>query len=207
MTQITDYASLKLKVAAWLRRDSDTGLMAVVPDLIQFAENRIYRDLRIRAMESTFTDTISSGVIALPANYVALKHAHIDGAPTSALERKDAEWIAHAYPNRSGGGKPKFIARDTGNFVFGPYPDSAYTVSGTYYRRLPALAGDAATNWFIQEAPELMLFAALAEAEPFLVNDPRTALWEQKYSQIVSQIQRKDDEEEFSGSPLSLTSR
>jgi hypothetical protein len=136
-----------------------------------------------------------------------MKYAYIDGTPMGKLQRKDAEWIYHHYPTRSADGKPKFIAREADNFIFGPYPDSAYTVKGVYYKKLDALSASNTTNWFITNAPDLLLFAALCEAEPFLVNDPRVALWEQKYEQIRSRVQREDDQEEFSGSPLAVTVR
>jgi hypothetical protein len=32
-------------------------------------------------------------------------------------------------------------------------------------------------------------------------------VWEQKYAQIAARIQRQDDQEEFSGSPLAVTAR
>ena len=116
------------------------------PDLIRFGELRIYRDLRIRAMETALSDTIASGVIAVPSGYVEMKHAYIDGTPVQRLTRKTAEWVYQNYPTRSSGGKPKFFAREAGNLIFGPHPDSAYTVKGIYYKRLTALGTSNQTN-------------------------------------------------------------
>ena len=204
---ISTYAELQTAVETWLHRTGDTTISANSPDLIRLGELRIYRDLRIRAMEASLSSAIASGVVAVPSGYIALKYAYIDGTPVRDLQRKDAEWIYYNYQTRSADGCPQFIARDGDNFIFGPYPDSAYTVKGTYYKRLDALSAQNTTNWFTTNAPDLLLWAALAEAEPFVLNDDRALMWEAKYKLVKDRVQREDDEEEQSGSPLFMTRR
>jgi hypothetical protein len=201
MAAITDFTTLKAEVAAWLNRSDLTN---EIPGFIQLGEFRIYRDLRVRQMETALSAAISSGVVAVPSGYVEMKYAYINGSPMVKMQRKDAEWIYHNYPTRSADGTPKFFAREAETFIFGPYPDSAYTVKGVYYKKLAALA---TTNWLTSDVPDLILFASLCEAAPYLVNDERVALWEKKYAQIKDRVQRNDDNEEFSGSPLSATVR
>lgn len=201
---ITSYAELCSAVALWLNR---SDLTDNVPIFIQLGEMRIYREMRIRAMETSLSAAISSGVVALPTGYVEMKNARIDGSPSSPLTRKDAEFIYHRYPTRSADRKPIYFAREAENLIFGPYPDSAYTVKGTYYKRLPALSGTNTTNWLITDAPDLILFAALLEAEPYLRDDPRIEIWGNKYVATKNRIQKQDEAEEFSGSPLSTSVR
>lgn len=199
---ISTFSELKTAVASWLNR---SDLTSQIPDFITLGENRIYRELRIRAMETSLSTAISSGVIAVPNDYIELKHARIDGTPVSHLQRKTDQWIYENYPTRSADGKPKFIARDGASFIFGPYPDSDYTVKGTYYKRLTALSDANTTNWFTANAPGLLLFAALCEAEPFLKNDPRVMTWQGKYDQEKAGIEKEEKRERFSGSPLAVT--
>lgn len=204
MAAITDYATLKTEVAAWLHR---ADLTNEIVGLIQFGENRIYRDLRVRQMETALSGTIASGVIAVPSGYLELKNAYVNTAPVQKLERKDAEWIYAQYPTRSSDRVPRFIAREATNFIFGPYPDSTYTVKGVYYKQLAALSASNTTNWLITDAPELILFATLCEAAPFIGDDGQVGLWEKKYAQIAARIQTADNYEEFSGSPISASAR
>lgn len=199
---IASYSELKTAIGTWLHR---SDLSTIAADLVTLAENRIYRDLRIRAMETALNSTISSGVVAVPAGYVELKHAYIDGTPVTRLTRKTAEWVYSKYSTRSADAKPLFIAREAENFIFGPYPDSGYTVKGIYYKRLTALSDSNTTNWFTANASDLLLWAALVEAEPYLINDNRVVLWEAKYQAAKARIQAEDDNEEVSGSPLSVT--
>lgn len=201
---ITTYSELKTSVASWLSR---ADLTTYIPDFITLGEKRIYRDLRVRAMEASLSSTIASGVIAVPTGYVAMKYAYIIASPIGKLTRKDPEWIYQHYPTRSSDGQPKFFAREADNFIFGPYPDSTYTVNGIYYKRLDALSGSNETNWFITNAPDLLLWAALCEAAPFLKADTRIAIWENKYAMVKNAVQLEDDQEEISGSPLMATAR
>jgi hypothetical protein len=199
---ISTYAELKDAVANWVARST---LTAFVPDFIMLGESRIYRELRIRAMETALSSTIATGVIAVPSGYIELKFAYIDGTPVQRLTVKDPGWIYEYYSTRSADGKPSFIARDVDNFIFGPYPDSAYTVKGTYYKRLDALSVSNTTNWFTTNAPDLLLWASLCEAEPFMKNDERTQLWEAKYENVKQAIIKQDKRESHSGSPIVTT--
>lgn len=201
---ITTYAELKTSVSNWLAR---SDLNSYVGDFIALGEKRIYRDLRIRAMETALNSSIASGVIAVPSGYVAMKYAYIEANPIGKLARKDAEWIYEKYPTRAADGQPCFFAREADNFIFGPYPDSTYTVKGVYYKRLDALSESNTTNWLVTNAPDLLLFAALCEAAPFLKADNRIQVWETKYGMVKNSVQLEDDQEEFSGSPLQVTSR
>lgn len=199
---IASYSELKTAVASWLHR---SDLTSIIPDFITLGENRIYRDLRIRCMETALSSAISSGVLAVPSGYIELKHAYINATPVRKLTRKDPEWIYHNYPTRSADACPLFIAREGDNFIFGPYPDTGYTVKGIYYKRLTALSDSNTSNWFTSNAAELLLFAALCESAPYIGADSRYQLWETKYAEAKNRIQREENKEQFSGSILSVT--
>lgn len=199
---ITSYSDLKSSIANFLHR---TDLTSMIPEFIADAEARIYNDLRIRAMEAAYSEAIATGTVTLPTGFLEWKYLYVDDTSATKLIRKDAEWIYTNYPTRSAGGKPKFFAREGETLIFGPYPDSAYTIKGRYYKRLTALSDSNTTNWFITDAPDLLRFAALAEAEPYTSNDQRVALWEGKYQSIKNRLQRSEKAEAFSGSQLSVT--
>lgn len=201
---LSTYAELKTSVASWLNRDD---LTTYIPDFVTLGENRIYRELRIRTMEESINSTIASGVVALPSDYVELKYAYVDGSPVQYLKRTNAQTLIEQYPTRSSDAKPLHISVDAGNFIFGPYPDSDYTIKGTYYKRLPALSDANTTNWFTTNAPGILLFAALSEAEPFLKNDERVTLWQAKYEQEKAGIEQEEQRERFSGGGLAMMRR
>lgn len=191
---ITTYAELQTSVANWLHRGD---LTSIIPDLIMLAEERIFRTIRAREMETALSETIASGVIAVPSGYIALKSVYLDGTPTTKLKRSTVAQIYENYPTRSADTKPKCIAREGGNFIFGPYPDAAYTVKGIYYARLTSIATSA--NALFTANPDLYLMATLCEAAPYIKDDNRVAIWEAKFAQIKAAIEEENDEEERSG--------
>ena len=199
---IASYADLQSLMARRLHR---TDLTSYIPDYIALGEARIYRDMRVRQMETSFSSSIASGVIALPSNYKALKFAYVDASDVQRLQRKDAEWIYTNYPTRSADGTPKFIAQEGSNFIFGPYPDSTYTVKGVYYQKLAALSNSNTSNWLIKDCPDLIISASMVEAADDIADDDLYVKWDAKYQAIKDQVQRESDREEFSGSILSMT--
>jgi hypothetical protein len=197
---ITTYAELQTAVSNWLKR---SDLTSYIPDFVTLGETRIFRELRSKDMETSFSTAISSGVIALPTSYLGLKFAYINTSPVQWLSRKSDRWIYENYPTRSATDKPKFIAREGSNFIFGPYPDSGYTVAGVYYKNIGPLSSSA--HAVFSANPDLYLFASLVAATPFIKDDKRVPLWEAQYQAILKSEQNKSDKEEYSGAPLQMT--
>lgn len=194
---INTFSTLKTAIGNWLNR---TDIDDRIDEFITIAEDKIYRSLRVRQMETALSDTISSGVIAVPSGYLEMKYMYLNTTPTTKLVRTSLENIYHNYPTRSSTGVPAYFAREGTNFIFGPYPDSGYTAQGIYYKKLTALGTSNETNWITTDIPELLLYGALCEAEPFIWNDPRLPMWQSKYEQELKRIQEQDDDEDFSGS-------
>lgn len=182
---IITHAELVTAVASNWKHRSD--LSSIATDLIMIGEKWIMRKIRAKEMETALSVAIDgTGVAAVPTGFLGLKYAYIDGSPTKNLIIKTAQQILTQYPSRSSEGKPAWIAHDAANFIFGPFPDSTYTVKGTYYARQGPLSSsvyDLFTN-----NPDLYLFAALAEAEAYIGNDRRVALWTAKRDDIARDV-------------------
>ena len=106
-------------------------------------------------------------------------------------------------------GKPGFYTMLGQEFEFAPIPDKAYTVELLYYFKPEALSDSNASNEFLANYPDALLYASLAEAEPYLMNDARVQVWAQLYDRAVQNINISDQNSEFAGVPLtmSVTSR
>ncbi len=204
---IATYAQLKTAAARWLENSdlgtvTSLGIDSTIDDLVTIAESRIFRECKTKDNEESLSTAMASGVVAVPSDYMSLKFAYVDGTPVQKLERRPAEWIYENYPTRSSTGKPKFIARHTTNFIFGPYPDSGYTIVGVYYKRLAALSTTA--HALFTNNPDLYLFACLAESTILIGRDDRIPLWESKYQKILNDVNGHSRAEEASGSPLQM---
>ena len=133
----------------------------------------------------------SSGTATIPSDFHELKYAYLDGSPTYPLQPKDAEWIHRRYPYRESQGIPQFIAPDSTVFIFGQFPDTTYTVKGTYYFVPTLLSATLTTNEWTDNVDDALFYACLAETAPFLKEDQRVPIWESKYQNIKDGYNRE----------------
>lgn len=199
MAIITSYASLLTAVTDYLARDDLAGW---VPNFVQNWEAKFYRqpDNYGAWMEKSLSEQIAASVIPVPVDYLAMKQAYVDGAPSTRLDRVSINQLRGRYPSGCAG-RPRWFARDARNFIFGPAPDAQYTIKGTYWAKPEPLRAGDDDHWIIQNAPDLPLYGALLEAQPFLMNDKRIVVWNEFYGGAVRDYQDMNREEEVSGSP------
>lgn len=202
MAVITNYTTLQTAVADYLAR---SDLTTWVPNFIQNCEEKLHRMLRLQFMEKALSGSISSGVLAVPDDYLELKFAYVDRAPIQWLERTTSENVYRRYPVRSGAEIPHLIAREGGNFIFGPYP-ADHTIKGIYWAKPDLLRDDDdGSNWFTINAPDLLLYGSLLEAEPFIKNDPRILVWKAFYDEAFAAVKAQEKRENFSGGSLAIS--
>ena len=197
---INTYGTLQTAVANWLDRDD---LDTRIPEFISLCEAIFNRALRIRAMETTVSDSTPSGSKedALPTGYLQMREIHLVTSPVVSLSYITPEIM---YRTRAGSvnGRPTSYTIMGDNILFGPTPDAVYTYSMTYYKAIDALSDSAPTNWAILNAPDLYMYGTLLQAEPFLMNDERVPLWERGFRQAISDIQEQDNKDRHSGSEM-----
>lgn len=200
---VMTYASLQADIASYINR---SDLTAQIPQWIEFAEKRIRRDIKINGFEIFTTSTMSIGdnEITRPARLLKVKFFYITVAGEYKPLRRRAHDFIRAYsPLPSVTGEPVYYA-DWGpdNFIVAPTPASAYPFYLAYYEELEALSVSNTTNWLTENAPQLLLYAALLEAAPFLDNDPRLVVWQKEYEKYAAAVQTESDDfrtDEFSG--------
>ena len=200
---ITNYSDLKTTVASYLAR---TDLTNQIPDFIQLAEVRLRRDLRIRQMLKSATTTMTGGdqTVALPTDFLELRDLFVETNPI-----RDLQYVTPSVFSRNGrvteSGLPVFYTIIASEFKFAPVPDGNYTLQVHYYARPELLSDSNPSNVFLANCPDLLLYGALIEAEPFLMNDARIQLWAGMYDRGVASLTASDDRSENSGVPLRMT--
>ena len=198
---ISTYSELQTAVANWLDRDDLTNR---IPEFITLCEARFNRSLRIRAMETLdiSVDTVAgTSTVALPTGYVQMRDISLITSPITQLQYVTPE-IMNRLNAGSRSGKPETYTIIANNILFGPTPDAVYDISMLYYKTFDALTDVAPTNWVITNAPDVYLYGALLEAEPFLMNDQRVQLWATALTQSINTLQEQDNKDRHSGSAL-----
>lgn len=199
---ITDYSSLKSTIASYLAR---SDLSAQIPEFISLAELRLQRELRLRQMLKVSTTTTVGGLstVSLPPDFLAMREMHLNTNPVQPLTY---EAPRNFYQNSQVmvSGRPKFYTVLAADFQFAPIPDTEYTVQMLYYARPQALSDANTSNVFLANAPDALLYAALGEAEPYLMNDARLQTWAAMYQRAVDSLTQADEGSEYGGQTMTM---
>ena len=199
---IASYSDLKTAVKNWV---NDNNLDSYIPDFITLAEKRVYRENPIQGTIATLSDTISSGVLSVPSDFLEFTDVYIlSNSKAYSLKVRTTEYIIDRYPTRSSDAMPAYIARDGSNFIFGPYPDQNYTVNGSYYKMLSALT---TTNVFTSDYMDLLFYVSMKKAEQFVMNDERANMWEAEYQNAKIEVRKQENRTRFNGSPKRSVAR
>jgi hypothetical protein len=206
---VYDYNSLKQAIQDWFAR-SDLG--GWIDYFIQLAEADIYRDIfsinqgkGVQAIEAPFSSTTVGAGTALPNGYLGMKIMLVSASgQTFEVERKTSEFIYTQFPSQAAGGIPQYFARLGQNFVFGPYPDSAYALTGTYWMRSPQLTTVNSTTWMVNLIPTVLLAACLKYAARFNKDAEGLQMWDGIYQDGLAKFVLTDKAEEISGSSLAM---
>ena len=201
---LSTYTELKDAIADWLDRSDLTNR---IPDFIALAEARLNRELRIRPMEvrSTMTTTVGQRYFNLPGGYLQMRNFQINTNPITPLEYITPEMLDRLYGSNTTG-KPRAYSLIGDEIQLAPIPDSTYTIEMAFYEKFTPLgdgsSGTVTSNWLTKNAPDVLLYGALIEAEPFIKNDERIQLWLTAYKEAIDKIQKADERDRHSGSTM-----
>jgi len=204
MAFFTDYTTLQATIANYLAR---SDLSASIPEFIRLAEDRLSRDLRIRQTLKLATTTTTSGdsKVEVPSDFVAMKDLHISSTDPIATVTYQSPSNFFRNTRSTNSGQPIFYTSLGSEFQFAPIPNAAYTVQMLYYFKPERMSSTVSSNLWLANTPDLLLYAALGEAEPFLMNDERINTWAAMYDRGVNALTKSDDEGEFPAHPMSIT--
>jgi len=197
---ISTYSELQTAVANWLDRDD---LTARIPEFIALAEARFNRVLRLRSMEAKYTaDTVAGQRnLALPTSYIQMRNFQVNTSPLTTLSYVTPEIYDRLWGG-STSGTPKFYTILANEVSFGPIPGSVMEVEMLFYKKFDNLTTISPTNTLLTDSPDLYLYGAMLEAEPFIMNDERVPLWASALERAVSDMQEQDNKDRHSGSAL-----
>jgi hypothetical protein len=200
---LTNYDGLKTTVANYLGR---SDLTSQIPDFISLAEIRLNRSLRIRQMLQSATAQTTGGdpTVGLPSDFLELRDIYIAGNPRITLSYlSPSAFSRDARADQSG--RPVFYTMSGTEFILAPLPDTNYTLTMLYFAKPTALSDSNQSNVFMANAADALLYGALVEAEPYLMNDARIQVWSSYYQNALDSLNVSDESSAYSGVPLTMT--
>lgn len=212
---MNDYNRVKEAVVKFLRLLKAESAMSMAEEFIQLAEARIYRNLRVPALEKVvdLTTDATGGFVTLPSNYLEPKAlVLLDGDDSAPLEIRPFEEVMSCPPNENG--DPRFYCRVDNMFFFRPVPDEVKNLRLHYYMQLANLSEDNPTNYVSENAPDVLIFGALQEATPYLpveripesLISQYSQIWEMRFQRAMAELEVMADSD-YNGSRLVMRSR
>lgn len=183
---LDSYAALKIEIENHLEHDLED---ADADTLIDLAEARHKREVRIRDMITRSSITVDSRQISLPSGFLEMITLRLLTDPVTVLEE-----VNYYQMNRvrdEGTGKPKWFVVG-GEIEFDIAPDDSYSGEIVFYTELTALSSANTSNAILSRAPDLYLYGALLAAEPFLGADERIQVWNSFYTSALAVINGQD---------------
>lgn len=166
------YSSLVQDIKDYAER-SDKPFVDQIPRFIMMAENRIASEIRGLGYVRFVTGTFAPGdaVVAKPERWRETSSLSITpiGLPSKFLKSRSYSFCKTYWPLQTVEGSPEYYA-DYGyeHLLIVPTPSADTVFELSYYERPVPLSSDNQTNWTTQYAPQLLLYATLLEAQPFL---------------------------------------
>lgn len=156
-------------------------------------------------MVTSTTLTATSGVatVNLPSDFLEIRDLYVVGTPRQVLTyMSPSSFSRNSRADETG--KPLDYTINSTTIELAPYPDSAYSIKMLYYKKPTALSDANTSNEFLVNTPDALLYGALMEAEPYLMNDARTQVWASMYQQAITNANDSSDAAEYSGVPLQI---
>lgn len=186
---LSTFTELKASIADWMLRDD---LTSVIPDFIALAEADMNRQLEHWRMEELSALSVSSQFTALPSDFLSAKRVELSdtyGRRMEAMSRADMQQQRMELQDATG--KPQYYAITDGQLEVLPSPNATYTVNLHYKERIPALSDSNATNWVLDDNPDLYLFGALAAGYAYENDISRAQLYELKFQTLIAAMNKQ----------------
>jgi hypothetical protein len=215
------YATIK---AAWANElvvdPADTDFLGILPSQIEYAEQRMYRELDLlnTVTRQTGTLTASSRDFTLPTtsgrfvvtNGINVITPYTQSTPNSGTRKPciptSRDWLDFVWPSTTGTGVPSEYAMITDQTViFGPVPDQAYTVEVIGTIRPTPLSDSNTTTYLTLYLPDAFFAAGMIFGSGWQKNfgaqadDPKMAAsWEGQYQTLLASANVEEQRKRYS---------
>lgn len=198
--------------------ENDPAFVAILPQMITYAENRMYRDLDFLSTvftRNSYAVTASSRNLTVSSDdFVTIQEVNVitpagtttpDNGTRIALLPTTKEFINAAYPSNLYKSTPTYFAMvDQNNMLVGPWPDETYTVEITGTIRPASLSATNKATFISQYLPDLFIMASMIYVSGYQRNfgrandDPQMAVtYESQYKGLLQSAMVEEARKKF----------
>lgn len=198
MTATMTYSQLVEDVKQYAER-FDQPFITQIPRFIALAENRIASEVRglgyVRYTTGAFTQ--DDPVLQKPARWRETSSwFYLKDGKVVFLKQRGYSYVRAYWPDLTLSDDPVYYCDyDYEHLLVVPTPAEPYAFELAFFERPLPLSESNQTNWTTQYAPQLLLYAALIEAQPFLKRPERIAefqgLFDRAAAAVTNEAQRR----------------
>lgn len=200
----------------------DTDFDAILPSVIDYAEQRIYRELDLISTVFVPTPvTLAPGVrsVAIPNTIVAINDVAIltpAGTTSTTGVRQVLTPVSRAvvdmlYPGNTYVAAPKMFAmQDQWTVILGPSPDAAYALEIVATTRPAALSASNTSTFISERLPDLFIAASMVFMSGYMRNfgaqqsdSAMSASWEAQYVALKGSADTEEQRKYFNAASWS----
>jgi len=176
------YTGLQTEVANYLHR---TDLTAQIQMFITLAESYLFRELHIKEMEISVAGTTTGGYITLPADFGTVSRITV----TYSGYEHNLDYKAQADYSTTVEVFPQYFSLEKNKLrIWGAGDSQAYTLY--YVPDIPNLSASVATNWIMDNAFELYLYASCLEGAKYIRDDAQVASLSAQVATSIDSVKR-----------------
>ena len=232
MTTGLTYTTYKTQIATMaVVQETDPAFVEILPQMITYAENRIYRDLDFLSTTAAITGysltaglrslTIPEGTIVVSEQFNIITPLGVSNPDASNATRNPClpttkEFLDAVYGSSVSTyrGLPKYFAPfDDNVFIVGPVPDQNYSVEIVGTVRPASLASGNPTTFISNYLPDLFIMASMIYVSAYQRNfgrqsdDPQMAQsYESQYKALLQGAMVEEARKKFTSSAWSSES-
>ncbi len=186
------YDSLITTVEQYLERN-DAAVVDRIPTFISLCEFGIAQQIKTLGQIEVAQGTFLAGnpVVQKPARWRKTVSMSV-GAGKSPMFLRKYEYLTN-YAAQSAPGQPLYYGDyDADNWFITPIPDVDYQFETLVYQRVQPLSSANQTNWFTNNAPNVMIYGTLTQAMSYLKSDARIATFKGQYDEAMAALKAED---------------
>jgi hypothetical protein len=201
---------------------SDGNLATVLPNIIDDAEQRLYRELDLIntvVRDSSTSFSTATRTFNLPSSlgtFVVVEDFNVitpagqtnpELGTRNPLVPASKEMLDFLFPSSTASAVPSYFAMvSQSTVVVGPFPDQAYQVEVVGTIRPPALSSSVATTLLSVYFPDVFIAASMVFAAGYMKNfgvmadDPKMGVsWESHLGALMASAQVEENRKKFAG--------
>ncbi len=184
--------------SADIKRGTDSNALEA-GDIIIGTSYNIYYD------GSNFILLEQSGGVPLPQNFLGVKRvtSTVSDLPKLSYSPPQDFWLRTFALSE---GTPTDFTIEGDVIFFRPVSTASMTVRLLYYRKYTALSSDSDTNWLLNNARGLYLYAALLEASPYIEDDGRALTWATLFDDLADKLEKSNRRDRYPSGMLRMKS-